>query len=472
MPWAKATRLPSPHRYAVPNSFRQEECCHTPRRKLAPEFELPSLNGTIIACLLVVIRTSPSFTSGSHRLSVSVGAIWLFLFNSVSPLLAQTWTATSLPSTEYMRVASSADGATLLAGPWNGPIYASTNSGATWMALTPPVPPGSFWEKVGVSSWHGLACSADGSVILGAAANGGLCVSTNLGVTWSETILPDLFQGAACSADGTRLVAVADHGIPSGQSTSGIYLSDDGGNTWTQANAPALMWFSVACSADRTTMVAGPALGQPVYVSTNAGATWNATGVPGGVYGSVACSADGTRMIAGSSSPGGVFTSKDSGVTWTSPGLTNWSFWGVACSADGQKLAAAAKGGTIFLSSDSGVSWTPTAAPLTNWYALAGSADGNALVAASMNVNSDNLGLVYTTQTTPVPELKLNQAGEDLALSWAVPSRKFVLQQSSAASNPDWVDVAQAVTLNYTSLQYQVTVPRTELSKYYRLISR
>lgn len=60
---------------------------------------------------------------------------------------AQTWVQTSLPLTEYICVAASADGNVLMAGTYSGPIYITTNSGVAWDTLSPPIPstePGSF----------------------------------------------------------------------------------------------------------------------------------------------------------------------------------------------------------------------------------------------------------------------------------------------------------------------------------------
>jgi photosystem II stability/assembly factor-like uncharacterized protein len=388
------------------------------------------------------------------------------LLDSVSSIPAQTWTATSLPSTEYLRVASSADGMTLLAGTYDGPVYQSTNAGVSWAALTIPLPAAPYW--IVLSNWHGVASSALGNTIAAVGFTGPLCVSTNAGVTWSETNIGGTFQGVACSADGRRLVAVnAQEFAP--PVSSGIFLSDDGGSTWTLGNAPGNMWLSVACSADGTTMAA---VGPAVYVSTNSGATWYPTASPSGSYISIACSADGTRLIACTFSPGGVFTSTDTGATWTRANLTNLDYFGVASSADGTKLAAAAHAGPIYRSLDSGITWTPMDAPYTNWYALASSADGNALVAASMDNNGTYLGLVYTWQSIPAPRLNLAPSTGNLVLSWTLPSRKFVLQQNWDFTTSNWTDVTTAPVLNCTSLQNEVTIPATPGSMFYRLISR
>ena len=321
------------------------------------------------------------------------------------------------------------------------------------------------------SNWNGVACSSDGSTLLAASLNGPISVSTNQGVTWQESNLVDSFQGVACSADGKRLVVVAAHQPSPPLTTSGIYLSSDGGNTWTQANLPSLMWFSAASSADGTTIAAG---GPYVYVSTNSGTNWNPTGLPIANYFGLACSADGTKMIAGSASysTGAVFTSSDSGVTWTPAPLTNLNYFSVFSSADGTKLAAAAFRGPIYLSSDSGGSWAVMDAPLTNWYALAGSADGNALIAASMDISGAGQGLVYTWQSTPAPRLNLLASAGNLVLSWTLPSRKFVVQQNSDVGTTNWTDVPTMPVLNSRTLRNEVTLPGTTGSVFYRLISR
>ena len=230
----------------------------------------------------------------------------------------------------YNHVGSSGDGTILLTSPHVGsdglgPIDVSTNGGMSWTSFAPPLPPPEAFMR---SNWNGVACSSDGSTLLAASLNGPISVSTNQGVTWQESNLVDSFQGVACSADGKRLVVVAAHQPSPPLTTSGIYLSSDGGNTWTQANLPSLMWFSAASSADGTTIAAG---GPYVYVSTNSGTNWNPTGLPIANYFGLACSADGTKMIAGSASysTGAVFTSSDSGVTWTPAPLTNLNYFSV-----------------------------------------------------------------------------------------------------------------------------------------------
>src|SRR5882672_4814541 len=92
-----------------------------------------------------------------HRLAV-IG-VWLLLLLP-SFARAEDWMLTSAPSTNWTAIVCSADG-TKVAGavggkygafPWPGPIYVSTNAGATWFPSSAPV-----------TNWSVLASSADGS---------------------------------------------------------------------------------------------------------------------------------------------------------------------------------------------------------------------------------------------------------------------------------------------------------------------
>src|SRR5437867_7447152 len=96
--------------------------------------------------------------------------------------LSQQWTLTSAPNTNWMAVASSADGLKIAAVAWNssslvgGPLLMSTDSGATWKSNIAPA-----------ATWRTLACSADGSKFVAGTFDGPIYVSTNSGMTWAAT---------------------------------------------------------------------------------------------------------------------------------------------------------------------------------------------------------------------------------------------------------------------------------------------
>ena len=89
-----------------------------------------------------------------------------------------------------------------------------------------------------------------------------------------------------------------------------------------------------------------------------------------------------------------------------------------------------------------------------------------------MNVDSPYLGLVYTNRSTPTPVLTLAAVGENMVASWALPSQKFLLQQTTDVNTTNWVDVGTAPALDLTNLHYRLTLPKTPGTTFYRLISR
>jgi hypothetical protein len=95
-----------------------------------------------------------------------------------------TWMQTSAPATNWISVASSADGSRLVAvaggsrliqNPvFNGPIYTSTNSGVTWIS-----------NNVPVQYWNSVASSADGGKLAAVVHGGGIWV-------WQATPAPEM----------------------------------------------------------------------------------------------------------------------------------------------------------------------------------------------------------------------------------------------------------------------------------------
>jgi hypothetical protein len=103
---------------------------------------------------------------------IAIGGQLIF----ISTNAGTTWVQTSAPSTNWIAVASSADGSRLVAVTGGrrslqnpvvtGPIYTSTNSGATWTS-----------NNVPVHNWTSVASSADGCILV--AADAGI-LSTNV----------------------------------------------------------------------------------------------------------------------------------------------------------------------------------------------------------------------------------------------------------------------------------------------------
>jgi len=352
----------------------------------------PSNNWSSVACSadgakLVAVATSFGRFGGSSGLGD--GLIY------TSPDLGATWTPTSAPSNTWSSVASSADGARLVAvaAPyydWNGnqllgdgAIYSSLDSGATWTRTTAPS-----------NHWTSVASSADGARLVAVAApywysdgtnwyyvgDGAIYGSLDSGATWTRTSAPsNSWSAVASSADGAKLVAVAS----ADASLTGpgqIYTSSNSGATWTPTSAPSnYYWYAVASSAEGAKLVAAA---DQIYTSSDSGATWTATGAPSGAWTAIVSSADGYRVVAaGNWVP--LCTLPYSGP-WRLADAPANDWRSVASSADGTKLVAADySAGAIWNSSNSGVTWTQTSAPSNYWYSVASSADGTKLVAVA-----------------------------------------------------------------------------------------
>ena len=351
-----------------------------------------------------------------------------------------------------------------------GPIFRSSDSGLTWTQTSAPI-----------GMWTSVASSADGTKLVAAIGsyfvngyNSTLYISTNSGTTWVEnTDIPESpasIVSVACSADGR--VILANGGWAVGEAYgSALFISTNAGVDWTVTNFYGVA-NSVSCSADGTKIIAGFGfMSMWTMLSTNLGSTWRQS--IGGQ--SVASSADGTILLnsSGYGGPGPIWLSSNAGISWsqiTNPPITGTA---VACSAEGKRLLSATGGytsGTIFASGDSGVTWLQSDAPTTNWSSVVTSADGNKMFAAAQGWPSG--ALVYTAQSVPAPCLSISPAGPTRVVSWLVPSMDFVLQQTSSLEAPAWTEVDIVPTLNFTNLHYEITIPATSDSAFYRLASK
>jgi len=384
---------------------------------------------------------------------------------AIQPVSAQIWAQTGASTNEaWQAMACSADGSKLLVVSQQH-VYTSTNSGVSWTTAN-PTPSSSLWQ--------GAASSANG-VILAAGSYGGIYISTNSGLTWLlNTNAPTNFWywSVACSADGIKMVAAPYYDTVAGNPQL-LYVSKDSGTTWTATSAPSNHWTSVASSADGTKLIA-LAFNGPIYTSTNSGASWTSNNVVG-YWRSVACSTDGTKAVA-VADPGQLYTSINSGVAWSSHFVSGsgTGFGSVASSADGTRLVVVGRQGSapIFVSTNSGNSWVKqtNASLLAEWNAVASSADGNKLFAATYAyLVNDGSGGVYCLQTTPSPKLKLMSLSTNLAISWAVPSAKFVLQQNADLKTTNWVTLPNTPLLIFTNLLNQILLIPTNSNAFYRL---
>lgn len=398
--------------------------------------------------------------------SCVVFVVWIGV--SQSPALAQSWTLTSAPPTNWVALATSSDGAKVFAavgGPTRpvGPIFLSTNSGLTWAQSSAPV-----------TNWTRVVCSADGTLVY-AASESSVYSSTNSGATWEPFDLspshPGRWDSLASSADGTIILASHNFYDTNGWLTE-VFVSTDQGVTWTNKLFNDDVVVAAAVSADGGQMVCsqvispdGASESPGMVISRNGGQTW-VRAYPSFWAPNLVCSADG-RILAGA--VGQVAISTNFATNWVFTGNANFApYPAVACSADGSHVVSVGRG--IWMSKDTGATWSqatlPPAPPyLTNWNAVVSSADGCTLYASVLG------GSIYSWRVSPSLFLNIRPSAFELEFSWTVPSVTLGLEQNSNLTSGSWQLLPVVPRLNYSSLQYEAKVPKPQGTMFYRLVS-
>jgi hypothetical protein len=176
----------------------------------------------------------------------------------VSADSGMTWTPANAPVTNWVSVASTANGSNWVAAvelnlgqPPFGYIYTSTDCGFNWTLMT----------NAPNIQYLSIASSADGATLLATGggstdAAGMIYTSTNSGAAWISNAVPNAeWDWVASSADGRTLAAVSPFGIY-GENTGYIYTSTNSGMTWISNSVPDQSWDCIASSADGGTLLA------------------------------------------------------------------------------------------------------------------------------------------------------------------------------------------------------------------------
>jgi hypothetical protein len=401
--------------------------------------------------------------------------VWGGFFTATSTALAQGWTQSYVDFDPWTAVASSANGATIVGVITNGPIYYSTNSGFSWQEIAGY--PNAYFRYY----LTGVASSEDGTVLAVTAGHsqaGPIIISTNSGGAWFTNAPNEFWTCIASSASGSQLVAAATNGV--------ICISTNAGGTWALSLAPVEDWVAISSSGDGSQLAVVATNSGPVCVSTNGGNTWmtNNTGSQNSVFSkspgakphtegsapntnwqAVACSADKSKLVAAVKG-GLIYISTNAGTAWSPCNVPSTNWQSVACSADGTIMIAAVNKGLVYTSMDEGTTWVTNNVPTAPWIGVSASADGSKLVAAAGPISLGRAP-IYTLQSTPTPHLNLQPAGGNIGLSWILPATNFVLQQSADLAS--WTTLTNPPTLNLSNLQNQVTLYPTNSSSFYRL---
>ena len=191
-----------------------------------------------------------------------------------------------------------------------------------------------------------------------------LLVTGNAGQSWN---FPSLGSARTISA---LAAAPSSPTVLYAATPVGVFVSADGGATWTAAANTGLAGPATLLAVDAgaaTTLYAGSAQG--VFVSTDGAATWRkSTNGPVGT-GVVALAAHPTQagtVFASVQSPPAVYRSTDSGQSWTQlPAIAAGQFGNpvsaLVIGSNGAIVAATSQG--LLLSADNGDTWSAGAKP-------------------------------------------------------------------------------------------------------------
>ena len=235
-------------------------------------------------------------------------------------------------------------------------VYRSTNGGGTWADLgwnAPKSPPdGAVLWAMAVDPFragHLLVALDTGAYLTGP---GYLYASSDYGASWQAVTLPQSvarITDIAFDPETSGLVYVATGGAGNTTPGTGVYRSTDGGASWMriddrkQPGMADAQTFAIATHPQHMLFVAAS---NNDYRSLDNGKTWQKTqSSPGSRY--LFAGADSTRLYAGDST--GLYSSSDGGDTWTraAGGFGHLPILALGCGNDGGQtiLYAATTGG-------------------------------------------------------------------------------------------------------------------------------
>ena len=235
-----------------------------------------------------------------------------------SPDAGVSWSRCS-ESKQTLSVLALQDGRTVLAGTSDGSLLRSADAGNHWVSVTHGIP----GVKVSI-----LAAPPAGRTMVYAGTDGGFAVSNDAGVTWEPRNIGLVVTTPAGSPTPRTEVAslLPDADTPGTVILSllgqGFYVTRDDGNRWKRLQSSmGTPWIdSLAVDGQTGRLYAGTDT-KGVYVSQDGGTTWSLSNSGlstflsvSGAVNTIAVARDGT-LYSGTQARG-VAISRDEGATW------------------------------------------------------------------------------------------------------------------------------------------------------------
>jgi len=227
-------------------------------------------------------------------------------------------------------IAANVDG-DLFVGAFNVGVLRSLDAGSSWALV----------DTVGAV--RSVAVGQTGEIFVGMFGGDVVQRSEDNGDTW-------IAASNGLETSGVWAVLVDNQGVLyAGARTSGIFYSEDGGRSWTAADAPSTPVRSLSLATSGR-----------VWAATNAGAaltsdngrTWTVEGIPHSRTRAVIV--EGDRVMAGSDL-GGIYISDAAQTSWSSTKVFGGAVFAIERGPDGAFFASTT--GRLYTSVDRGTSW-------------------------------------------------------------------------------------------------------------------
>ncbi|MFA3783372.1 choice-of-anchor A family protein [Melioribacteraceae bacterium 4301-Me] len=253
----------------------------------------------------------------------------------------------------------------IYAGTWGGKIYKSTDGGHSWNLINPNMHVGFIWSlkvvgsyifaateqglfKFDGSNWiltgfagidvHAVTADASNTIYVGTYGTG-VYFSNDLGATWNA-----INNGLGYNLTIQALTVTSNSHLFAATVGGGLFKYN--GSVWTHLNINYnFVWALAATSTD--VLLAGT-YGDGLYISHDGGNTWSkSTSLSAQFIYSI--SVDASNNIYVSSWASGVYSSSDMGATWTSLGMYGFGVSTLVVNPANGNVYAGTKGGQVFM---------------------------------------------------------------------------------------------------------------------------
>lgn len=280
----------------------------------------------------------------------------------------RTWSLTGYLASGVSALTS--NDSVIIAGTMDGGIFRSTDDGETWIH-----------SSTGLTSDRVASLAADSTNIFAGTASesGGVFRSTDEGRTWSLTGLNHREVGALAVSDKIALAGVLPNMLGTTY-TGGLFISTNDGLSWTQSINSGQSWTSSVVVSD-SVIFATDESGAEIFISTDNGGSWTSQSVF--TFGGRSIAVIGQDVYVGALVRFGGYRSTDEGKSWTYVGSDGPNLVVTALLAEDNILFAAYP---LYFSRDAGLTWTESDLGLKdNDYITSLTAKDNYLFAGSNN---------------------------------------------------------------------------------------